>query len=462
MAEKKAKTISIKRYKNKQEFNIGMFIFAIVLIYLIVTIFSYVTKKHLAVYEVRQGSILKDNSYTGLVLREETVIPADADGYITYFVTPGSKIKAGTNVYTISPNALPTDDTAANVETPLTEKEQSALLLKTQNFNESFDAQKFSQVYSLKSEVVTALQTVSNQTRTAQLGAVLAANDGSIQVFQAPRDGVILYDFDGYEGTTVDNFTKEDLEKASYSNHTAQDSEKVAAGDSAYKLVTGERWSVIVELDEETATNLAQNETTLVKTKINKDTESMWADFSILERDGGYFGCLSYNNSMIRYAEERYLNVELILEDESGLKIPKTSVVEKNFFAVPAEYITQGGNSAATGVMRQTSQNNAEFLELDIYGQTEEDLVYLNPNDFEKGDILVKPDSAETFSLNETVPVQGVYNINKGYTVFRKVDILGESDEYYIVAEGISYGLSNYDHIVLDGSLTSEEEIIFQ
>ncbi len=32
---------------------------------------------------------------------------------------------------------------------------------------------------------------------------------------------------------------------------------------------------------------------------------------------------------MIRYADERYLNIELIFEDESGLKIPKSAVVEK-------------------------------------------------------------------------------------------------------------------------------------
>ena len=34
-------------------------------------------------------------------------------------------------------------------------------------------------------------------------------------------------------------------------------------------------------------------------------------------------GCLDFDKSMIRYADKRYLNVELILEDQSGLKIPK-------------------------------------------------------------------------------------------------------------------------------------------
>ena len=50
---------------------------------------------------------------------------------------------------------------------------------------------------------------------------------------------------------------------------------------------------------------------------------------------------------MIRYADDRYLSVELILEDESGLKIPRSSVIEEEFFVIPQEFITTGGNSSS-------------------------------------------------------------------------------------------------------------------
>ena len=55
-----------------------------------------------------------------------------------------------------------------------------------------------------------------------------------------------------------------------------------------------------------------------------------------------------------------------------------------------------------------------------------------------------------------------LYNINNGYTVFVQVTILGETDEYYIVESGEKYGLSVYDHIVLDSSKVKENQIIFQ
>ena len=51
----------------------------------------YLTEKHISVYEVREGSILKDNSYTGLAIRNETVIRSEDNGYVNYFVSAGSK-----------------------------------------------------------------------------------------------------------------------------------------------------------------------------------------------------------------------------------------------------------------------------------------------------------------------------------------------------------------------------------
>ena len=99
---------------------------------------------------------------------------------------------------------------------------------------------------------------------------------------------------------------------------------------------------------------------------------------------------------------------------------------------------------------------------MNIYKTTDDGTVYLNPAEFDKGTVLVRPDSSETLQLSKTEPLKGVYNINKGYAVFRQVTILCESDEYYIVQEGDSYGLYNYDHIVQDGETVDDEEVVFQ
>ena len=75
--------------------------------------------------------------------------------------------------------------------------------------------------------------------------------------------------------------------------------------------------------------------------------------------------------------------------------------------------------------------------------------------------MLVKPDSNDTCILKETASLSGVYNVNKGYAVFRQVNILCESEEYYIISNGNDYGLSNYDRIALDCDTIRDNGIVF-
>ena len=75
---------NVVEFKKRKHLNIGLIIFGIIFVYLIATIVMYLTAPRVTVYEVRQGSILKDTAYTGLALREEMVVNASKDGYINY------------------------------------------------------------------------------------------------------------------------------------------------------------------------------------------------------------------------------------------------------------------------------------------------------------------------------------------------------------------------------------------
>ena len=52
--------------------------------------------------------------------------------------------------------------------------------------------------------------------------------------------------------------------------------------------------------------------------------------------------------------------------------------------------------------------------------------------------------------------------INKGYTIFKQIDILDSNSEYYTVRKNMKYGLSVYDHIVLDASMVEEGQLLYQ
>jgi hypothetical protein len=57
--------------------------------------------------------------------------------------------------------------------------------------------------------------------------------------------------------------------------------------------------------------------------------------------------------------------------------------------------------------------------------------------------------------------LKGVYNVNKGYAVFRRIEVLEENKEYAVIKKGTEQGVSLYDHIALNASLASESSVIY-
>ena len=123
---------NIQVYRKKPNFNVGLIIFIVIFIYLAATILIYLSKTHIIPYEVREGSILKDNAYTGFIMRDEDVITAAEDGYINFFALEGNKVGAKTCVYTLSDSKLNFENNSEDTSQELTAEEQQAVFMKIQ------------------------------------------------------------------------------------------------------------------------------------------------------------------------------------------------------------------------------------------------------------------------------------------------------------------------------------------
>ena len=88
-------------------------------------------------------------------------------------------------------------------------------------------------------------------------------------------------------------------------------------------------------------------------------------------------------------------------------------------------------------------------------------LYYVDKSDFTPGDIIIKSGSGDRYVIGDTASLEGVYCINKGYAVFRKIVIIDKNDEYCIVETDTSYGLAQFDHIVEDSTTVKEEAILY-
>ena len=197
--------------------------------------------------------------------------------------------------------------------------------------------------------------------------------------------------------------------------------------------------------------------------KFKKNGGSAWGVSKILTKDDGSYLVLTFQNSVIRFATERYLEVELLLSDTEGLKIPNTSLTEKSFFLIPKEYLTKDESNSSNGVIRRYKNEDGEivteFAPVVVAEETK-DMYYVAGDKLSAGDKIQKEKSDDIFPLREQESLQGVYNINRGYAVFRKVKILYQNEEYAIIETGTNYGITLYDHIALEASEITENQII--
>lgn len=70
---------------------------------------------------------------------------------------------------------------------------------------------------------------------------------------------------------------------------------------------------------------------------------------------------------------------------------------------------------------------------------------------------MLMKDSSKRYQISDTQTLTGVYNINKGYPIFREITILDENQEYCIVESNSAYGLAQYDQIALDASTVKDD-----
>lgn len=269
-----------------------------------------------------------------------------------------------------------------------------------------------------------------------------------------------------YSNITPSGLTKEHFDKTKYIRNITKSGSLIGKGAPAYKLITSEDWSLVFPLSEDDVKEY--NERKTLDISFNGHDLTATGKFSIITgADGEPYGKLDFNKYLVQFSSERFVNFEIVSEEVKGLKIPVSAVTSKDFFLVPSDYVSQGGDSSQTGFMKEVYSDkgtSVQFVPADIYYSTDE-YYYIDKSDtsdLKAGDYIVKPGSSERFQLGQTASLQGVYNINKGYAVFRQIEVLTSNDEYYTIEKGTKYGLSVYDHIVLNADTVQEGALIYQ
>lgn len=457
----------ITKYRRPLNLNIGMLIFAAIFFYVVICVFMYFRTEHIVGYSVKEGSLSSNSIYKGIALRAEEVVTSTDAGYVNYFAREGERAGAGNLIYTIDETGRLSEYIHASEsgENTLTDSDLAELKTEITAFTSRFDRTEFFDLYNFKYNVEGTVLKLANYNILENVDALNNSSGTAIIKYSyANKSGIVTYSVDGYEDLKLEDMTAEYFDQKNYDKKHLVNNELIAGGDPVYKLATDEDWSIVIQAEKEFADQLVEKE--YVEVKFLKNQYTAWGAVECYTNEAGdTFVSLTFTNSMITFCTDRFIDIELLLEDEKGLKIPNTSIVEQEFYIVPKEYVTKGGNSGRDGVLRETYDENGnattEFVETTIYEATETEY-YLDNTVLRAGNYLVRPESTQKYAVSKTGSLIGVYNINKGYADFKQVTILYRNEEYAIVKSNTAYGLNVYDFIVLDASTVQENEFIYE
>ena len=450
------KVTSIKSYNRFSWLNIGTILFGAIFIYMVIAVFSYLTAKHIASYEVSYGSISGNYRYSALALKNETIVPASFNGYVTYYARDGIRVSADSTVCAINEH-MTAEIVPSDASEELSAQDKSQLRSELFSFSSRFSPGSFQEVYNLKANLSSILLNSSP--------AYAQSVGGMVNLVKAPMSGLVVYTIDQMENLTEEEISPETFNKNKYQPTNVRiAANSVKTGEPLFKLLTGETWYLYFPLSADLKIKLQDRSS--IRFRFLKDDTTFSASFAVVENPNGAFGRITLKNSLIRYAADRFLEIELLMDSKKGLKIPTSAITERIFYRIPEEYVIPNpDNSSEVTFLRESYRSNGEavvnYVTASVYAQVDNGYL-VDTSLFNEGDYIQMANTTKRHKVTQAnlYTIQGVYNINQGFAQFRQVTVIDSNEEFCVVEPYNIFGLAAHDFIALNASEITEDEII--
>lgn len=456
---------NIFKFKRRRSVNITLILFCAILLYVIIVGIIYLRRTHTVRYEVVEGALASSTIYRGIILRDESLVGNTTPGYVNYLAREGQRVAVGDLVYTVDETGTLNDyiESLSLGENSLTDKELSEFRTDIINYMHNYEARNFGDVYSFKYSLKNTVLKLANSKLLNNMNSASENTQSvSLKYCYSANTGIVSYWYDGYEELLPEMIDDSVFNEKEYQRTQLLSNELHSVDETVYKLNTGEDWSVVIPIEKGLGEELLEKQYILVK--FLKNQNESWGKVDLLNNDKGTYLQLSFTNSMVSFVDDRFLDIELELGDEKGLKIPVSSIAEKEFFLIDESFVTENNDSYTVlmQVYAEDGTKTASSVSIPVYYYDDaKGLYYVDNQYLSAGDILFGTNE-DTFVVKDKASLIGVYNINKGYADFKQITILYQNDEYAIVKSNTAYGLRVYDYIALDADSVSDEQFISQ
>ncbi len=481
---------SSNRYKNVRP--IYILFFVLCCIYILGCAYTFITKRIVAYDVVQMGVIDTPKTVQGVIIRDEKVYTADADGVISYDVADNEKVKKNTEICTIKDenvvNALEDELNEIDESIMKIQSERQDISIYSEDINQDnreiqtliddnamdYAKKNFGNIYELKNNIQKKMDVRNELLLTENKGTLselvsqrnsqLSKLNDNISKIVVEEGGIISYYIDGMEDkyTTADlsNYSKEDTKVTT--SPVSSFKSKVTSGNPAFKLVTDNNWYIVCFIPGEYTKEWEEGDLITIYTKdsldITHDLPAKIQEIKGAETDSERYTVLKISRDMVDFITERSISFDME-KASSGYKIPNTAIVEETLLKVPLDYINQedlyltkaDGTKVNIILSDKDEENNLAYIPVQ--------LGVLNV-----GDTIKKQFTEDTFVIADVLNTRGVYVMNTGYAEFKRIytDKAVSNNTHTILDPAINPNINIYDRIVTDAENVEREEKVIE
>ena len=188
--------------KIKHRINLGIVVFALILLYVVVCFFLSLKETSIMGYQVRNGTLSENRIYYGIALRDEYPVYSESSGYVALVVREGERVAYNNPVYAIDESGNFSDliQKDPNETTILSSGELESLKQSVMLFSKEFSEIRFEDAVSYESRLREEMGRFENREMMLNIDKInsMHIND-MISFYNASYSGIVTYYYDGYE-----------------------------------------------------------------------------------------------------------------------------------------------------------------------------------------------------------------------------------------------------------------------
>lgn len=410
---KKYKKKKIRRELKKDKFipeNKRYYIFAIVLA-LMIAVLSYVYITYIDANTVKyvtakKGNMMISSPLQGLLLREEKIYYSEISGGV-------QRIK--------------------------NEGEKTALNRTLLNIIEEDNSQKDEFMRNLPLQ-----------------SAVISRNSGTVSYL---LDGLEKDLEDGYEKIEFKRF--QDIVDKTLNTYITG-STNVDKGEAVCKIISSPKWRVVTYLPLEDEHAYEEGKEYYLTFTLPEKTSISFELISKIVEDDMVKVVFETQEQQQKFLNYRSLSFYIGEMEKKGIKLPKTTIVERNLLNVPVSAVGRDQDRNVVTVIRDGNELVVpiEIVTSSLEGKSNLYFVLLDistDNALKYGDKIITQEGQ--YTVNEILTESGVYVINGRVAQFKPITIIAEDAEAIIIEEWIEDGVKEKDWVILDTKSISNNQL---